>query len=134
MRIPNDYAYRERQGGAGPAGLDRGERDLPAAGRGDRCDARDRPRPPGAVAAEFRQPHRGQGERHHPLGQDCQERDIKENNMNKTLKKIILQTALLASAIGTSIIAYDSDKIWLTLVAGCLIASYVEISNIENED
>lgn len=54
--------------------------------------------------------------------------------MNKTLKKIILQTALLASAIGTSIIAYDSDKIWLTLVAGCFIASYVVTSNIENED
>ena len=55
--------------------------------------------------------------------------------MNKILKKIILQTALLAAAIGMSIVAYHSDKnIWLTLIAGCFIALFVITSNIENED
>lgn len=54
--------------------------------------------------------------------------------MNKILKKNILQTALLAAAIGMSIVAYHSENIWLTLIAGCFIASFVITANIENKD
>lgn len=54
--------------------------------------------------------------------------------MNKIFKKIILQTAILAAAIGMSIVAYHSENIWLTLIAGCFIALFVITSNIEDED
>ena len=47
------------------------------------------------------------------------------------IAKDILQAATLAAAIGVAIISYDYKSLWLTLLAGTLIAGYVHISNIK---
>lgn len=47
------------------------------------------------------------------------------------LAKNVLQAATLAAVIGVSIISYDDKSLWLTLLAGTLIAVYVHISNIK---
>ena len=47
--------------------------------------------------------------------------------------KDILQAATLAAAIGVSIISYDNKSLWLSLLAGTLIAAYVHISNIKTK-
>jgi len=47
--------------------------------------------------------------------------------------KDVLQAATLATAIGVSIISYDNKSLWLTLLAGTLIAVYVHISNIKTK-
>lgn len=49
------------------------------------------------------------------------------------LAKNVLQAATLAAAIGVSIISYDYKSLWLTLLAGALIAGYIHISNIKTK-
>lgn len=52
--------------------------------------------------------------------------------MNKQTKQI-LQSAMLAAAIGVSIISYDHNNLWLALLAGALIAEYVHLNDIKTK-
>ena len=56
----------------------------------------------------------------------------KQLDMSKQAKDV-LQAATLAAAIGVSIISYDNKSLWLSLLAGALIAVYVHISNIKTK-
>lgn len=49
------------------------------------------------------------------------------------IAKDILQAATLTVAIGVSIISYDNKSLWLSLLAGTLIAVYIHISNIKTK-
>ena len=52
--------------------------------------------------------------------------------MSKQAKNV-LQAAALAAAIGVSIISYDYKNLWLSFLAGTLIAGYIHISNIKTK-